>query len=73
MSDNYPDNLITSQPDNGDFCAVTVPSDPGVKLTLEQLLSVFGGADRLGAERDLLGRLALGGSSSADTGMDEPR
>ena len=33
---------------------VLLPSDPAVRLTREQLLLVFGGKDRISAERDLL-------------------
>ena len=36
---------------------IALPSDPATRLTPDQLLAVFGGKDRIGAERDMLRRL----------------
>lgn len=36
---------------------VAIPSDPAVRCTVEQLLSIFGAADRVAVERDMVQRL----------------
>ncbi|MBI1258036.1 MAG: hypothetical protein GC204_11245 [Chloroflexi bacterium] len=61
MSDNRSANS-TSRPPDSPVAALTfvaVPADPRVEYTLDQLLSIFGGTDRLNAERDLIRLLAL--------------
>lgn len=66
MSELIYDSLTTTEERTTIRGRVAVPSDPAVRCTREQLLSIFGGKDRVAAERDLLARLARENAQAGD-------